>query len=198
MDGIPLDETYTAVEARNRGATRRQVLQDGVRVAHGLHVSSAFTLTFRRRCTAGARLLPPDAAFGLETAAVLLGAPVDPPDDVQVVLRPRPVLPQRAGLRVHVRGLHSEDVVALDGLRVTSGSQTFLDLAARMPPDELLAVGDSLARGKHLTRSSLDERLRRADRARGVVRARELAAQIDGRAASRPESRLRSWLRGER
>jgi hypothetical protein len=104
------------------------------------------------------------------------------------------VLPQRAGLEVHVRGLLGDDVVLVDGLRTTSGPQTFLDLSARLPGDELLAVGDALARAGHLDRAALTVRLARADRTRGVVRAREVAASVDARSASRPESRIRYWL----
>ncbi len=38
----------------------------------------------------------------------------------------------------------------VDGLPVTSGAQTYLDLARCTRPDELVAVGDALYRGGHL------------------------------------------------
>jgi hypothetical protein len=194
MDAIPLGTTYTWQEARAKGATRRQVLQDGVEVARGLYLSSAVPPTLLARCRAWARLIPPDAAFGLETAAVLLGAPVTAPNAVQIVLRPRPVLPQRRGLSVHVRQLRTEDVVETDGLRLASPAQVFLDLAAHLPPQELMAVGDHLCRSGHLRGEELVRRLERADRVRGVVRAREIAPQLDPRSRSRPESLIRYWL----
>jgi hypothetical protein len=194
MDGIPLGTTYTLQEARAKGATRRQIWHDGIEVARGGYLSSAVPPTLRARCRAWARLLPPDAAFGLETAAVLLGAPVTAPEDVQIVLRPRPVLPQRRGLSVHVRQLRSSDVVELSGLRLASPAQVFLDLAARLPPQELMAVGDHLTRSGQLRTAELAERLERADRVRGVVRAREIAPLLDARSRSRPESLIRYWL----
>ncbi|MGY1620402.1 hypothetical protein ACI797_26990 [Geodermatophilus sp. SYSU D00691] len=194
MDGIPLGTEYTWREARARGATRRQITQDGRSVARGLYVSSAVPPTLLVRCRAWTRLLPPDSAFGLETAATLLGAPLDPPPAVQVVLRPRPVLPRRAGLAVHVRDLRTEDVVELAGLRITSGAQTLLDLSARLPPGELLAVGDALLRGGHLAPAALAARLERADGVRGVVRARAVAPLLRAEAQSRPESLVRWWL----
>jgi hypothetical protein len=194
MDPVPLGTTYTWREARARGATRRQIAQDGVAIARGLYVSSAASPTLVTRCRAWTRCLPGDAAFGLETAGGLLGAPVDPLPWVQVVLRPRPVLPQRSGLAVHVRALGGDDVVELTGLRITSGPQTYLDLAAKLPSAELVAVGDALMRGGHLTSASLEQRLLRADRVRGVVRARECAPLLTPQAASRPESLLRYWL----
>lgn len=150
------------------------------------------SLTVRSR--AWSRLLPPDAAFGLETAAFLLGAHTDPPPEVQVVLRPRPVLPQRRGPATAVRDLRAGDVVLHGDLRVTSGAQTLLDLAPRLQPAELVAVGDALLRRGTLTTDQLSARLARADGVRGVVRARECAVLLDGRAMSRPESLLRYWL----
>jgi hypothetical protein len=194
MDAIPLGTTYTWQEARAKGATRRQILQDGLEVARGLYLSSAVPPTLLARCRAWTRLIPPDAAFGLETAALLMGAPVTAPDDVQIVLRPRPVLPQRRGLSVHVRQLLAGDVLDIDGLRIASPAQVFLDLAARMPPQELMAVGDHLLRSGRLSKDDLARRLERADRVRGVVRAREMAPLLDPRSRSRPESLIRYWL----
>jgi hypothetical protein len=194
MDSIPLGPAYTWQEARARGATRRQILQDGVPVARGAYASSAVPDTLLVRCRAWAKLLPADAAFGLETAAALMGAPVSPPRNVQIVLRPRPVLPQRRGLDVHIRPLLADDVIEAGGLRVSSPAQLFLDLAARLPPGELMAVGDHLLRAEMLRPDALTRRLLRADRVRGVVRAREVAPLLDPLARSRPESLLRYWL----
>ena len=196
MDGIPLAISYTWHEARTRGATRRQVGQDGVRLGQGRYLSRVADPTLVTRCRAWARLLPPDAAFGLQTAAQLLGGPLpEPSGPVQVVLRPRPVPPRRRGLQVHERvGLSSRDVVDVEGLAVTSGPQTFLDLAAVLPPQDLLAVGDGLARAGHLSADRLADRLARADGVRGVVRARDLGAKVRPEAASRPECELRYWL----
>ncbi|WP_457084385.1 DUF559 domain-containing protein [Modestobacter sp. SYSU DS0657] len=104
------------------------------------------------------------------------------------------MLPQHAGLVVHGRRLGPADVVHHRGLRVTAGPQTFLDLAATLPPEELVAVGDALYRAGHLDRARLSERLARADRVRGVVRARACAPLLDPVAASRPESLVRYWL----
>jgi hypothetical protein len=104
------------------------------------------------------------------------------------------VLPQRTEFMVHSRLLRAEDVVEHRGLRVTSGPQTFLDLAPLLPPPELVAVGDALLRAGHLTAGTLAARLARADRVRGVVRARACAPLLSPLAMSRPESLLRYWL----
>jgi hypothetical protein len=170
------------------------VAADGVRISQGLYLSRAVEPTLSVRCRAWARLLPADAAFGLETAAALLGAPIDPPADVQVIMRPRPVLPQRRGLSVHVRQLGGEDVIVVRGLRISSPAQLYLDLASRLPAAELVAVGDHLLRTGLLTEAALARRLTRADRVRGVALARACAPMLTRLAMSRPESLVRYWL----
>jgi very-short-patch-repair endonuclease len=195
VDDVELPLTYTWTEARAAGARRRQVAADGRRLTRGLYLSAASDDGLAARCRAWTRLLPPDAAFGLGTAATLLGVSPDPPPEVEVVLRPRPVLPQRRGLAVYVRDLHGEDVVEVGGLRLTSGAQTYLDLAARLAPAELVATGDALWRAGHIDPASLQRRLARAGRVRGVVRARECEPLLSPDAMSRPESLLRYWLR---
>lgn len=193
MDRIRLGSSYTWAAARAEGLTRRQIEADGRRLGQGLYLSrGAFTLT--ERCRAWARVLPPSTAFGGTTAAALLGAHLSSPPRLTVVLPPDAVVPARPQLHRTVRSLTDADVVAHSGLRVTSGSQTFLDLASTLAPAELVAVGDALYRGGHLDADRLAERLARADRVRGVVRARACAPALSPLAASRPESLMRYWL----
>jgi hypothetical protein len=194
VDDGRLHPIYTWREARTAGASRRQVEADGARITRGLYLSEAVSATLRTRCLAWTRLLPDDAAFGLQTAAALLGLPVPPSPDVHIVLRPQPVLPQRRGLVVHVRRLGEQDVTVHDGLRLTSPPQLFLDLAAQLPPQELVAVGDAMSRRGLLRPDEIAARLDRADRVRGVVAARRIAPMLSPRAMSRPESVLRYWL----
>jgi hypothetical protein len=165
-----------------------------VRLAHGVVLRLDDALDEAEWLRHLATVLPPDSSFSHQTAAVLLDAPVPAPPHPHVALTPRRVLPQHAGLVVHARRLRSEDVVVHRDLRVTAGAQTFLDLAAVLPPQELVAVGDALYRNGHLDADRLAERLHRADRVRGVVRARACAPLLNGLAQSRPESLLRYWL----
>jgi hypothetical protein len=194
MSDIDLGTAYTWDDARSRGATRGQIAQDGVRIGRGLYLSSAVEPDLATRCRAWRLVLPGDSAFGLGTAARLHGAPIAEPPTVHVVVPSRRQLPRRAGLTVHERLLAEEDVVVVGGLPLTSGPQTFLDLAARLPAAELVAAGDALVRCGEMDAASLARRLERADRVRGVVRARACAPRLDGRAASRPESLVRYWL----
>jgi hypothetical protein len=194
VDGIRLPASYTWTAARAAGVTRRQIGQDGVRLGRGLYLSRAHEPDLTTRCAAWAQVLPPDSAFSGVTAALLLGASLSEPPRLHVALTPRRVLPQHAGLAVHGRRLGPVDVEVHRGLRVTSGAQTFLDLAADLRPQELVAVGDALNRGGHLDVDRLTERLARAARVRGVIRARACAPLLDARAQSRPESILRYWV----
>lgn len=194
MTDVELGPSYTWRDARSRGVRRSQIAADGLRVSRGLYLSSAVEPTLVERCRALGRVLPPGAAFGLETATELYGSPSRRSPEVHVVVGPRKVLPQRRGLRLHVRRLEGADVVPHAGLLVTSGAQTYLDMAARCSPAELVVIGDALLRDGRLTREDLADRLARADRVRGVVRARACGALLSPSAMSRPESLLRYWL----
>lgn len=195
LPDMSLPPTYSAATARAAGLSRKQLRGPGfLRLAHDLVVRLEDAIDQRERLGLLATVLPPDAAFSHLTAAALFGAPVEAPSRAHVSLTPRKVLPQRAEFIVHSRQLTPGDVVQHDGLRVTSGAQTFLDLAQYLPPAELVAVGDALLRARHLTAVSLSERLARADRVRGVVRARACAPLLCDQAMSRPESLMRYWL----
>ena len=194
MDWIRLDPQYTRRGARQLGVTRRQIAMDGVAMARGIHVSRSADPDLLTRCRGWALVLPDDTAFSHATAGELLGAPVIPSPAPHVALTPRRVLPQWTGLVVHGRRLQPEDVVDHSDLRVTSGAQTFLDLAPSTSPGDLVAIGDSLLRSGHMTVETLTERLARADRVRGVVRARACAPLLSGMAMSRPESLIRYWV----
>ncbi|SDP16072.1 hypothetical protein SAMN05660199_03316 [Klenkia soli] len=174
--------------------SRRQIEADGVRLGRGVYLSRGELDDLPTRCRAWVPLLPEGAAFGLQTAAALLGAFVDPPDVVHAVVGPDRLLPHRSGLTVVHRHLRPEDVVEVAGLPVTSGAQTFLDLARCTRPDELVAIGDALHRLGHLDPGRLQERLDRADGLRGVVRARFCAPRLTPLAMSRPESLVRCWI----
>ena len=192
---MELPPAYSLASARAAGKSRAQLRGSRfVRLAHDLHVPVDDAIDRVETLRLLATVLPSDAAFSHGTAAALFGAPVDPPRLHHVALTPRRVLPQRNELLVHGRRLRRQDVVEHGGLRLTSGAQTFLDLAPSMGPEELVAVGDSLMRLEHLTPESLTERLARADRVRGVVRARACAPLLSPKAMSRPESLIRHWV----
>ncbi|MBB3081947.1 DUF559 domain-containing protein [Geodermatophilus sabuli] len=192
---MTLPPTWTTAAARAAGISRATLRSTRfVRLSHDLYVQLDDAVHQHERLRLLADALPPDAAFSHATAAEVLDAPVDPAPLPHVALTPRRVLPQRADLVVHTRRLADDDVTVHRGLRVTSGAQAFLDLAGELWPWDLVAVGDALLRAGHVSTDRLDERLARAHRVRGVVRARECAPLLSSLAMSRPESLMRYWL----
>ncbi len=187
--------TFSARTAREAGLTRGRLRGHGyVRLGYDLTARIDDAIDPRERLQLLATVLPDDAAFSHGTAAALMGASMDLPGRPHVALTPRRVLPQGRDYVVHARRLEAEDVVTDAGLRLTSGEQTFLDLAAELPSQELVAVGDALLRHGRLSSDGLARRLARAGRVRGVVRARACAGLLSPFAMSRPESLVRYWL----
>lgn len=194
MDVHELPPTYTRDQARAAGLTRAQLRDDGRRISRGVYVSRAVPLDLRSAGLAVLPVLPPGAVFSHLTAAALLGAPVEPGWPLAVSVAPGVYRPRRMQLRTHVRHLTGDDVVRHRGLPVTSGAQTWLDLASLLPDGELVAVGDALYRAGHLDTARVRARLERAGGTRGVVVARELGPLLTRHAASRPESLVRHAL----
>ena len=92
-------------------------------------------------------------------------------------------IPKRANVAGHRLDLRTGDVVMLDGVRVTSPERTFLDLAATLRLDDLVAAGDSLVsehgpefpspRAALTSIEALDRMLLQHAGARNIRRARE-------------------------
>lgn len=142
--------------------------------------------------------LPNDSVVVGLSAAAIWGMPLPP--SVAQILNGGPVSVSRRGgapatRRPRVDG-HSIDIpaghwVTLDSLALTTPSRTWVDCAALVPPDHLLAMGDwSLDRGL-LTLEELNSIITWARQRRGVVRAREVVPWIRTGVESGQESRLR-------
>lgn len=189
-----LPSTYTRSAADVAELTRTQLRADGVRITRGAYVSRSAELSLPLAARAALDVFPRDAVVSHHTAAALMGAPVRTGWPLTFTVTPGIYRPRRSGLEVHVRTLCQDDRTVVDGVPVTSGAQTWLDLAARLPADELVAVGDALFRAGHLDSTRTGDRLDRADGVRGVVRARACATLLTPLAASRPESLVRYWL----
>lgn len=142
--------------------------------------------------------VPRDSVVVGLSAAAIWGMPL-PPSDAQV-LKCRPVSLSRRGAatptrRQRVDGhsieLPVEHCESYESLVVTSPARTWVDCAALLPHDHLLAMGDwALAKGL-LTLEQTNAIVRWARGRRGVVRAREVLPWIRVGAESPQESRLR-------
>ena len=162
-----------------------------LRLSHDLYVLSEDEPDLRTRCSA-LRLVLPDAVPCLTTAALLQRLPVDD-DGVLHPARPAGApRSRRAGVAVHRLPLDDDEVMDVGGLPVTDGPRTFVDLAARLDLEALVAVGDVVLRrwGAAAVAAAV---VRRAGRP-GTVVARRAVPLLDGRADSPAETRLRLRL----
>ena len=122
-------------------------------------------------------------AFGLTDNAVLPAVEV-------CALRGRAVT-QLGGVDGRTRDLRPEDVMDLDGLRVTTPLRTALDLACALGEHRALGALDQFMRHHGVTRWEMQRLLPRYRRRRGVIQARRLIPLADPRA----ESPMESWVR---
>lgn len=100
---------------------------------------------------------------------------------------------RRPQIRARRQDLAGDDVQIVDGIAVTTPARTWIDLADRLLPADLVALGDSVLR-LGTAPELLDEVVREATHRRGVIRARGVVPMLDGRSRSRPESHMRFAL----
>lgn len=98
---------------------------------------------------------------------------------------------RRKDIRGHSIALPLSHVTVHEGMRVTTPARTWLDCAALIAPEHLLAMGDALYAQELAEETELHEMLRWGARRRGIVSARELLPLLNGGAESPGESRLR-------
>lgn len=149
------------------------------------------------RCIALA--LPPHCVFVGRTAALVQCLWVPPgPHRIEIAhtargrgrAMSRTTRTDFAGSR---RELTAGDVIEFDGVRVTSPARTWRDLATRLRPVELVALGDSVLRSG-TSEGELIDVVARTRGQRGVVAARAALPLLDPRSRSRPESHMRFEL----
>ncbi|MEV0028696.1 hypothetical protein [Nocardia sp. NPDC050793] len=95
---------------------------------------------------------------------------------------------------VHATRIEPDEVVRIDGLRVTSAARTVIDLARTVPFEQAVVIGDSALRLGKTTRAELSGQLARAAGRPGAPAARRVVEFLDGRSESAGESRSRVVL----
>lgn len=113
-------------------------------------------------------------------------------------------IPRRARVRGHRGQFFGDEIVALDGLLVTSRPRTWLDCSRKMSINELTVVADHLLRiprpefegrtDPHATMEELADMLDRHKGTPGIRKARLALEQARVGADSAPETRLRLAL----
>lgn len=111
---------------------------------------------------------------------------------------------RRAGVVGHTVLAFDDELMVLDGIRISTPARTWLDLARILPLEDLVAVGDQLVRRPRpelenraepwATLPELNTMLKRHPKLKGIVRAREATALIRPGADSAPETFLRLAL----
>ncbi len=162
------------------------------RLFFDLHVAGCVPVTARLRATAALKISLAGSHASHFTAAEIwsLAPPQQPLTHVSVP--PDGAHPQRTGIKVHDAPA-TADVVELDGLRVSSPVQAFLELVGRVGLVELVVIGDRLVRRRYAT----PQRLLRAAlswRGPGARLARRAARLVRAGVDSPMESRLRMLL----
>jgi hypothetical protein len=190
---------FTMATARELGLTRQQVrsaVVDGRlrRVFREVYVDTRRELTSTDRARALALVTPPHLVVCDRTAAWQHG--VDPWRFFELDVEPRLELcalrgrepSERPEVRCLTRDLRRDDVVALDGVRVTTPLRTALDLGCRLPRRDAFAAMNALAAAHHLDRDQLLGQLPRYRGRRGAVQLKQLAPLLEPRVESWRES----------
>lgn len=134
------------------------------------------------------------------SAAALWGLPLPPgfaervsTEGIMASRGPDTALLRRKGLEGHALDIPEGHSVVLNSVSVTSPARTWLDCAALMAPDYLLAMGHWALNHELTTLSEMSRLVTWARRRRGVVRARQTLPWLRMGAESPQESRLR-WF----
>lgn len=191
-------------EAHDRGMTdseMQRLCRSGawIRVQPGIYVVSSDLVGLdpcdRHRAFASAVLRgsSPDAVLSHQSAAAVHGIDMwDTSLRCVHLTRHRRSGGRIAGNRhVHSGSLDRDDVVVVDGLRVTSIARTVVDLARTLPFEQALVAGDHALHATSLRTADLDPVLERVRTHPGYRQARRALDAFDGRSESVGESRSR-------
>lgn len=205
---LPLDRPFTYRTARREAGLDSNDLHWLVsqgflrRRIRGVYVASQLRDTIRVRCACLRLVVPPDAVVCDRHAGWLHGAEMVLAPGEHLELAPiRIFLPAGRGrLRNGLadsgeRTFRRDDIVEIDGLRVTTPLRTAWDLGRNRWPERSLAALDQMLRLGVFSKAELLAGVERFGGERWVTRLRAMAPLADGRAESPPESVLRlRWI----
>lgn len=197
---LPLDAPFTGAMADQWGVSRyllRQLVADGFvrRVLQGVYVVVQAADDIDLRTAALGLVIPESAVVTDRTAAWLHG--------VSILPRSAPYVPppinvfQTSGTRVRrpqahggLRSLRAEDVMVVNGIRVTTPLRTAMDLGRLLWRFDALAALDGFLR-IGVSREGMLAGMDRFKGYRGICQLRLLLPIADGRSESVGESALR-------
>lgn len=139
-------------------------------------------------------VLPEDATFSERSAGLILKGPLPRELDMS---RPHVTVPaggrhlSRTLIVCHRRDLLDDERKFVDGIPVTTGERTFVDLGSALRLPRLVALGDDLLRRGLLDTDLLGAVIARSWKQRGIVNVRKAATLLDPRSESPQESAAR-------
>lgn len=192
--GLP--DVVSRSDALSSGVTARQLRGRTLeRVRRCVYRRVGAEPDFPAEIRALARELPPEAVFSGATAAALLGLPMlyssTARTAVELTVPPHRRRPVQLGVRAHAGNLPSGDVIEVAGIWITAPARTFLDLAAYLTLEDLVALGDAMLHRGMVDTTILAAKLDGAAGRRGVRTARSALPLLDRRSQSVPESVMR-------
>lgn len=205
---ITTGEPFTAAMARAGGITQHQLdrLSSTGQVTqpfHGVYVATATPDSTGLRARAAALVLPAHAVVCDLSAASLHGidlfslAELDRIPDLDSVSIEHHTSSRRQGVFGGKRALLPDEVMDLEGVRVTTPIRTACDIARLLGRLRAIAALDAFRRSYAITEADLRAMLPRFARQRGVVQLRELVPLSTDLADSQPESWVRLLIHDE-
>jgi very-short-patch-repair endonuclease len=184
-------QPFTRAAALAAGLTPAALRGPGFRrLGHGVYVAASVTLTPLIAARAALHGYGDRAHASHATAARIHELPIPVLAEEHVTVSRAAHRKDRSGPCVHVA---KAEVVVVDGLRVSSGRQTFVDLAGTLGLVDLVVVGDALVRGRLTTVEGLVAFCAASSHRSGAA-ARRAAALVRARVDSPMETRLRLLL----
>lgn len=200
-----LSGPFTLNQARAQGVPRERLLQADVeRVSRGLYRPGGWDFDLESAARALSAATP--GAWISHVTAARLRCTCLPPwlaDSTELHLSKPRSLPgaRRKGVIGHTVIAAADEVESVDGIRISSRSRTWLDMARLLPLNDLVCMGDELIRvpresleGRDTPFATLEELralVERHPNLQGVVRARQALELMRVGADSSPESLLR-------
>jgi hypothetical protein len=184
---------FNRAQARAAGIRLREVLGPQFhKILYDSYVSSSVPITTRLRAEAALSLSAVGSHISHHTAAELWGGIVPACSDVHITVPGQSPRSRRQGIRAHST-TGSTVTSTFQGLRISSPTQTFLDLAGSLDLVELVVLGDSLVKKKHVTPEDLMTAASEWTGS-GAARARKAARFVRKGVDSPKETRLRMLL----
>jgi hypothetical protein len=196
------DNPFTSADLDTLGLTRhrlRQLVEAELvrRLVRGAYVRADLELTVELRARTVAAVIPEHQVVRDRTAAWIHGIDtftyaehdVPPPIETCALRGSDPCT--RVGVDGRTRDLAPEDVMVIEGLRVTTPLRTAMDLGCLLRRREAMAALDAFSRVHDIPKEEMRVAARRYRRRRGVIQLRQLVELVD----QRSESARESWTR---